>query len=153
MTEARFFDDFAVGDCFVTAARTVTESDVALFAGLSGDYNPLHTDAEYAGAAGYGGRIAHGVLGLAVATGLKFRLGIFDGSVVAVLGLEWTFKGPIRIGDTIHCTLVIEAKRLTRNPERGILLQRMQVINQRLEVVQEGVHTVMLRTRPAAPSE
>ena len=144
---ARYFDDFSVGDRFVTASRTVTEADVTAFAGLSGDYNPIHTDKEFGGASAYGERIAHGVLGLAIATGLKFRLGVFDGSVIAVLGFDWNFKAPIRIGDTIHCTLVIEEKRPTRNPERGILFQRIQVLNHHGDVLQEGVHKVMLRTR------
>ena len=146
----RYFEDFSIGDRFVTSSRTVTEADITLFAGLSGDYNPIHTDKEFAGASAYGERIAHGVLGLAIATGLKFRLGVFDGSVIAILGFEWNFKAPIRIGDTIHCALVIEEKRPTRNPERGILHQRIQVINQNGDVVQEGVHKVMVRSRPTA---
>ncbi|MPY85837.1 MAG: dehydratase, partial [Actinophytocola sp.] len=79
----RYYDDLSVGDTFTTPARTITEYDVAAFAGLSGDYNPVHTDREFATATSFGQPIAHGVLGITVATGLIARTGLFDGTAVA----------------------------------------------------------------------
>ncbi len=144
-----YFEDATVGETHVTPARTITETDVMLFAGLSGDYNPLHTDAEFGKNTVFKERIAHGLLGLAVTTGLKARLGLFDGTVVAFLGLTWDFKKPIFFGDTIHARFTIVEKRETKHPDRGIIVQAVQVLNQRGEVVQEGRHTTMVRRRPA----
>jgi acyl dehydratase len=143
-----YFEDFAVGDEFVTLSRTVTEADIVAFAGLSGDYNQLHTDAEFAAGTIFGERIAHGLLGLAITGGLKQRLGIFDGTVMAFLGLTWDFVGPIRIGDTIHVRMVVAETRTTHKPDRGILVQDVELINQDGRTVQKGRHTAMMRRRP-----
>jgi acyl dehydratase len=143
-----YFEDFKVGDEFVTLSRTVTEADIVAFAGLSGDYNQLHTDAEFAAGTIFGERIAHGLLGLAITGGLKQRLGIFDGTVMAFLGLTWDFVGPIRIGDTIHVRMVVAETRTTHKPDRGILVQDVELINQDGRTVQKGRHTVMMRCRP-----
>src|SRR4029453_18171395 len=97
----RFFDEIPIGEESVSPGRTVTEADIVLFAGLSGDYNILHTDAEYMKSSLSGERIAHGLLGLAIQSGLFTRAGI----PYATLGfgtLRWKFKGPIKIGDTIR---------------------------------------------------
>lgn len=146
-----YWEDFAVGSRWQTAARTVTESDIMGFAGLSGDYNSLHTDEEFARTTPFGRRIAHGLLGLSMLTGLTARLGIFDGTVVAFLGLkDWNFTGPIFIGDTIHAEMEIVEARPTKHPERGLIVRRLRLINQRGEVVQEGSHTLLIRRRPAA---
>lgn len=145
-----YYEDCNVGDSHVTPARTVTEADVVMFAGLSGDYNPLHTDAEFGKGTIFKERIAHGLLGLAITAGLKARLGLFDGSVVAFLGLTWEFKKPIFFGDTIHARFTIAEKRETKQPDRGIIVQDVQVLNQRGEVVQAGRHTVMIKRRPQA---
>jgi acyl dehydratase len=147
MNELCYYDDFNVGDEFITVRRTITESDVMSFAGLSGDFNPLHTDQVFAETTIYGQRIAHGLIGLAISTGLKQRLGVFDGTVIGFLGAEWNFRKPLLIGDTVHCRILIEDMRLTKNPTRGIVRQKVELINQANELVQEGVHTVMLKTR------
>ena len=81
-----YYEDFAVGDTYVTPSRTVGEYDISQFAGLSGDYNPIHTDATFAEASEFGQRIAHGLLGMSILTGLVVRLGIFEGSTIALLG-------------------------------------------------------------------
>jgi acyl dehydratase len=143
-----YFEDFAVGDEFVTLSRTVTEADIVAFAGLSGDYNQLHTDAEFAKDTLFGERIAHGLLGLAITGGLKQRLGIFDGTVMAFLGLTWDFVGPIRIGDTVHARMIVAETRATHKPDRGILVQEVELINQDDSTVQKGRHTVMMQRRP-----
>lgn len=142
---AMFFDDFNVGDTFTSPARTVIESDVAMFAGLSGDYNPLHTDAEFCKDTIFGEKIAHGLLGLSILTGLSTRLGIFDGSAIAFLGInDWKFKKPILINDTIHFEMEIIEKRETSKNDRGILFRSFKLINQKDEVVQDGVLPIMI---------
>jgi acyl dehydratase len=142
-----FYEDYAVGDEFVTPERTVTEADVALFAALSGDYNRLHTDAEYAAHGPFGERIAHGLLGLSIVIGLAYRTEIDSDGALAFLGLSWKFSGPIRLGDTIHAIIQISGMRSTRAPDRGIIVQATQLLNQRGEVVQSGDLTMMLKRR------
>jgi acyl dehydratase len=148
-----FYEDYAVGDQVITPARTVTEADVAMFAALSGDYNRLHTDAEYAAQGPFGERIAHGLLGLSIVIGLAFRTDIDPDGVVAFLGLSWKFSGPIKFGDTIHAVIQIASMRPTRAPDRGIVAQATQLLNQRGEIIQSGELTLMLKRRPAVISD
>jgi acyl dehydratase len=148
-----FYEDYAVGDEFITPARTVTEADVTLFAALSGDYNRLHTDAEYAAQGPFGERIAHGLLGLSIVIGLAYRTEIDPDGAVAFLGLSWKFSGPIRFGDTIHAIIQIASMRPTRALDRGIIVQATQLLNQRGEVVQSGELTMMLRRRVVTSDE
>src|SRR5690554_979593 len=110
MGSALYFDDLQVGGRHTSPARTITEADVVNFAGVSGDYNPLHTDAEASKSTPFGQRIAHGLLGLSVASGLAARAGLTEGSVEAFTGLSWKFKAPILFGDTVR--LVAEVSRL-----------------------------------------
>src|SRR3982750_2799460 len=131
-----FYEDYAVGDAFITPARTVTETDVTMFAALSGDYNRLHTDSEYAAQGPFGERIAHGLLGLSIVIGLSFRTEIDPDGAVAFLGLSWKCSGPIKLGDTIHAIIRVADMRTTRDPERGIIVQATQLLNQRDEIVQ-----------------
>jgi acyl dehydratase len=148
-----FYEDYAVGDEFITPARTVTEAEVTLFAALSGDYNRLHTDAEYAAQGPFGERIAHGLLGLSIVIGLAYRTEIDPDGALAFLGLSWKFSGPIRFGDTIHAIIQIASMRPTRALDRGIIVQATQLLNQRGEVVQSGELTMMLRRRVVTSDE
>jgi acyl dehydratase len=143
-----YWEDFAEGDKFVTRARTVTETDIVMFAAMTGDYNPLHTDAEYAKSSIFGERIAHGLLGLAIGFGLAAGLGIAGGTAIAVLGLNWNFTGPIRIGDTIHVEQTVLEKRETKKPDRGIVVWNIDIVNQSGEMVQKGQSTLIVRRRP-----
>lgn len=145
-----FYEDYAVGDEFVTPARTITEADVTMFAALSGDYNRLHTDADYAAQGPFGERIAHGLLGLSLIIGLIYRTEIDPDGAVAFLGLSWKFSGPIKFGDTIHAIIQISSMRPTRALDRGIVVQATQLLNQRGEIVQAGELTMMLKRRPAS---
>ncbi len=113
-----YFEDMEVGWKARTPGRTVTEADIVEFAGLSGDYTPLHTDAEYARGTIFGERVAHGLLGLAIASGLATRLGFLEETVEAFTGLEWKFRAPIRIGDTIHVEIEVAQKRSGPEPAR-----------------------------------
>ena len=145
-----FFEEFNVGDEITTPRRSITESDVMLFAGLSGDTNPIHTDRVFGGASPFGACIAHGLLGLSVATGLTARTGVLDGTAIALLSVDnWTFKKPIFFGDTIHARVTIVGKCETRHAERGIIQRRVELINQDGQVVQEGTLTTMVKRRAA----
>lgn len=147
-----FWEDFAIGETAESSARTITEADIVNFAGLSGDFNPIHVDAEHASASIFGQRIAHGLLGLAVASGLHMRGGVQYETVLAFLGIErWTFQRPILIGDTIRVHMTISDKRPTSKPDRGILRQQIELRNQRGEVVQHGEFVLLVRRR-AAPA-
>lgn len=144
----RYFEDLTVGEQFITPRRTITESDVTAFAGLSGDYNALHTDAVGAHDSIFGARIAHGVLGLSIVTGLTARLDLFEGTVMALLNVNWNFAGPIYMGDTVHARVIIDDKRETSKPDRGIVVRRFELLNQHDKQVQEGTMTVMMKRRP-----
>lgn len=145
-----FFEDFSVGQTFTSQGRTITESDVVLFAGWSWDTNPPHTDAESMKDSRFGERIAHGMLGLSVAMGLASRLGIFEDSSIALLGVDgWRFHAPIRIGDTVHVTIEITGTRLTSAGDAGILSRRFTLTNQGGAVVQSGDIGLMVATRPS----
>ena len=146
-----YFEDFSTGQVFVSQARTVTETDVVTFAGWSWDTNPVHTDAEAARHGRFGGRIAHGVLGLSVAMGLASRLGVFESCSIALLGIDgWRFRGTLLLGDTVRCRVEILETRLTSKGDAGILRRRFTLLNQREEDVQEGEIALMVSLRPAA---
>ena len=140
-----YFEDFTVGQKFVTKARTITEADIVNFAGMSWDHNQLHTDAEYAASTLYGKRIAHGLLGVIAHAGLSYEL--TEESLLALLELTWQFKAPIYIGDTIHVEQTVKNLRESRSADRGILTFEKEVINQKDEVVQTGTTTILLAKR------
>ncbi len=147
----KYFEEFQVGDQARTVARTMTETDIIQFAALSSDWNPLHTDAEFAAQTPFGARIAHGLLGLSIASGLVARLGIIDGTALAFRGIEeWKFSKPILIGDTIHVeTRVTETKALPRLGGGQVTLD-VAVVNQKGDVCQRGVWGVLVRSRPSS---
>jgi acyl dehydratase len=149
-----YLEDFVLDRALVTNARTVSEADVTLFAGLAGDFNPLHVDEEYAAASEFGGRIAHGPLVLSMAIGLMAQLNLIDGTALALIDLTWQFKGPVKLGDTIKARVTPTEKRPTRKHGRGVLVLRFDVENQRGEPVQTGSITLLMKMRPvsSAPS-
>jgi len=149
---AMYFEDFEEGREFVTGGRLVTEADVRAFAELSGDRNPIHLDPAAAVQAGFDGPVAHGALGLAVATGLANQLGLTRGTLVALLGVTWRFRAPIHYGDTVRLHLRVAAPRATRHPARGLVTLAAELKNQDEEVVQEG-EFVELITRRSHPGE
>ena len=143
------YEDIAEDLAWETPGITVTESHIFAFAGLSGDFFEIHVDDEYARGMGFPGRVAHGILGLALTDGLKNRSEArFRG--VASLSWSWNFRGPILIGDRIAATVRVAGKRLTKRPDRGILTLAITVRNQRGEVVQEGENLLMVLTREGA---
>lgn len=144
----RYFEEFESGESFETHGITVTEAHVVAFAGLSGDFNPIHTDEVAAAETPFGTRIAHGQLGMILAAGLINQTGIHTGTTLALLGYrEWKFLKPILFGDTLRVRVTIEDKRETKKLDRGILLRRIELFNQRDELVQEGFADLMVRRR------
>lgn len=143
-----YFEDVDVGFRFETPSRTVTEADLVAFAGVSGDFNPLHTDAVFAADSIYGERIAHGALVLSLATGLRQRVGLFDGTLLGLLEIRhWRFSTPVRIGDTIRVVSEVTELRPTSKPDRGVMVQRVEVLNQDDVAVQTGELVMLVRRR------
>jgi acyl dehydratase len=143
-----YFEDVDVGFRFETPRRTVTEADLVAFAGVSGDFNPLHTDELFAAESIYGERVAHGALVVSLATGLRQRTGLFDGTLLGLLEIRrWRFLLPVRIGDTIRVVNEITELRETSKRDRGIMVQRVDVINQDDAVVETGDFVLLLRRR------
>jgi acyl dehydratase len=144
---ARYYDELNIGDSWESPRRTITEADVVMFAALSGDYNPIHTDEEFAKTTQFGGRILHGPAAFAIATGLESRLGIKEGTAIAFLGMTWDLRAPVKIGDTIRVRQRVASKRETRKPSTGIVNFQVEILNQRNEIVQEGEWKIMMIRR------
>lgn len=139
------FDEFEIGAIYKSAGRTVTESDVVAFAGLSGDFNPIHTDREFAKESGFGERIAHGMLVQSMATGMANWTGIFEGTTIALLEQVIRYKGVVLFGDTVHLQLEVLEKKASSKPDRGVVRFVANVLNQRDEVLQEGEWTLLMK--------
>ena len=140
-----YFDDFHVGQKFVSKARTITETDIINFVGVSWDHNQLHTDAEYAAGTSYGKRIAHGLLGVVAHAGLSYQL--TEDSILALLELNWKFHLPIYIGDTIYVEQTVKVMHESSTGDRGVLTFEKEVKNQENKVVQTGTTTILLAKR------
>ncbi len=150
MQRGRFFEEFEPGERITTPGRTVTESDVVAFAGLSGDYNLIHTDAEYARDHPFGQRVAHGLLGLSIASGMAVRTGVMEGTVLAFREIsEWKFSLPIFIGDTIHLEMKVGSTRAMPRLGGGAVDLELSVINQKDEVVMRGTWRILVQSQPA----
>jgi len=142
------YEDCAVGDAFTTGGIVVTESLIQAFAGLSGDFFDLHMDDRFARDLGFKGRVAHGILGLALTDGLKNRAE-HRFCAIASLGWNWKFAGPILVGDRIQAEIAVIGRRETKRPDRGIVTLAFKVKNQDGQVVQEGTNELMISRRPA----
>ena len=144
-----WFEDLEVGDHYATGHIVITDAHIVGFAGLSGDFFDVHMDDEFARSQGFAGRIAHGLMGLAMADGLKNRSSVRI-MAVASLGWNWNFKGPILVGDRIGVEVSVKAKRLTGKGDRGLTTLGFSVTNQRGAVVQDGETALLTRLRPGA---
>ena len=143
-----FWEEWKIGAEFQTASRTITEADVVNFAGISGDYNPLHIDEEFCKQTQFGTRIAHGPLVYSIAAGLLFQLHLYDDTLIAFLGFDsLKFTLPVKIGDTVRVRVEVLEKRETSKPDRGVMKRLLQVLNQRDEIVQEGVQAFLLKKK------
>lgn len=143
------WDELEVGAEFWTGGRTVTEGDVLGFSGLTGDFNPLHTDEEFARSSPFGTRVPHGPLIHDMYLGLLDRLGLVEGTALAFLELRCKFLAPVLVGDSIHARVSVADKREARKPDRGVVTFRITMFNQREEPVQEAEHVLMMARRAA----
>jgi len=129
----------------------LTETDVVMFAAMSGDYNELHTSEEFMKHSQFGTRIVHGLLGLAISHGLLFRTGLLEGTAIAFMGIEsWNFEAPIFFGDTIQVKMKVDEKSPSKSKrDRGIIKFFLQIIKQDHTVAQSGFKSLMFKRAPA----
>ena len=150
---ARYFEELEVGQEFRSVTRTIAESDLYIFAGLTGDMTDFHLSTEAATASLFSGRPAHGMLLLGIANGLYNRIGVTDGTGLALMGVEWRFLAPAFIGDTIHLIARVEKKRDIGTPDRGLVFWTARLLNQKGAVLCKGQLIKMVKRNPtAAPS-
>jgi len=151
--ERLYVEDLPLEKTFVTSGRTITEADVVAFAGLSGDFNSLHVDETFAASTPFGGRIAHGLLVLSIASGLSTRLPVLHALQPSLLGMtEVTchWLATTRIGDTIRVELTFIGAQLTRSGTRGRVTERRVALNQDDVTVLDSQWTLLVAARPSA---
>ncbi len=145
-----YFEEFSVGQKIKTVGRTVVESDITSFAGLTGDHNQIHTDAHFAAGTQFGQRVAHGLLGLSIGVGLLMRTGVLEGTVIAFREIaEWKFIKPIYIGDTIHVESEVKETKAIPRIGGGSIVILLDVKNQKGETIMKGTWTALIAGRPA----
>ena len=147
MARGRYFSEFEIDQSFTSGGRTITETDVVNFAGISGDYNPLHIDATFAAKTPFKQRIAHGMLSAAISTGLGQTLGVFEGTTIALMDQTFTYKGAVFFGDTIRLRLTVESTKLSSRGGKGVVVFRSEVLNQDDKAVIVGTWTVLMRDK------
>ncbi len=134
-----------VGQSAMTAGRTIGEGDVNLFAGLVGDFTPIHVDETFARTSPHGTRIAHGPHSMATAIGMATHTGLFGERVIGLVNISWDFSGAVKIGDTVRSRVTVEEVRPTSKPGRGLATYGFEVLNQRDEQIQRGRMKVIAR--------
>jgi acyl dehydratase len=147
-----YFEEFEIGQRYSSAGRTVTERDIVAFAGLSGDFNQIHTDAEFSKNTPFGRRIAHGLLVVSIASGLIDRSGMIEGTVIAFREISnWKFVKPVFIGDTVHVETNITATKAMKRLGGGAVDLELSVKNQEDEIVMKGTWKALIISRPESP--
>lgn len=151
MSTTRYFEDFQPGQVFESTGRTITETDLTMFSMLSGDWNPIHADAEFAKGTRYGQRVVHGALGIALATGMLHQLGVFERSAVAMMSLRnWEFVAPIFVGQTLRLRMEILEAEAGTSKRVGRVNRRLQLLDQTDAVIQDGTTDVLVLKRESA---
>jgi len=144
----KYWEDFAVGDKYHTGAVTVTETHMVLFAGLTGDYYPLHSNEEFAKTTPFGGRIIHGPLTFCLAVGLVAQSGIFGNSIIAFLGCDkLSLPAPVRPGDTISVEVEVASKRETSKKDRGVVTMNYVVKNAEGQCTMQAVMNFLMKRK------
>jgi len=144
-----YFEEFELGQTVETVGRTVTEADIVGFAGLSGDYNQIHTDAQYAAGYLFEQRVAHGLLVMSIVSGLAVRTGFIEGTVLAFREVSgWKFSKPVFIGDTVRARLEVTDKKAMARLGGGAVTLKVSVVNQHDEVVQRGEWSMLINSQP-----
>ncbi|KPL16014.1 MAG: dehydratase [Anaerolineae bacterium SM23_84] len=143
-----YFEEFEVGHSAVSPGRTVTEADIVSFAALSGDWNPIHTDAQFAERDTFGQRVAHGLLVMSITQGLVMRLGVLEGTALALREIEaWKFSLPVFIGDTIRVRATVTETKPMHRLGAGLVRLKLEVLNQEDNVVQRGRWAALVKSR------
>ncbi|MEL6151899.1 MAG: MaoC/PaaZ C-terminal domain-containing protein [Chloroflexota bacterium] len=145
-----YFEEFEVGTKMKTRGRTITEADLVNFAGLTGDYNPMHTSAAYAENTMFGKRVAHGMLSLSYAVGQAYQLGFLEQTVLAFRELDMKFSQPVLIGDTIHVELEVKEVKPMARLGGGNVVMGVKIVNQDGKTVQKGNWTMLMAFAPEA---
>ncbi len=148
-TRGMYFEEFEVGLEIQTSARTITETDIVNFAGLSGDFNFIHTNAEAAQETPFGRRVAHGMLVASIATGLSVQQGFIDGTTLAFRELEWKFTKPVFIGDTVQVRIKVTETKAMARLGGGLVVFDARVVNQNGDLVHKGVMKMLIKSREA----
>jgi acyl dehydratase len=144
-----YFEEIEVGYRLITAGRTVTEADVVAFAGLSGDFTQIHTDAEFTRDSPFGQRVAHGMLIMSIASGLVAQTGLLEGTVMAFREIEsWKFVKPVFFGDTVHVEVEIVETKALRRLGGGLVGINLYVKNQAQDTLMKGTWTVLFANKP-----
>jgi acyl dehydratase len=146
---SKYFEDFKVGDRFRTPGKTITEGAITMVIGLCGLTSPLFNNEEYAKKTPFGSRIAPGRLTLLIMGGLEEQLGLYDETVIALVGIDKVrIKASLRPGDTIYVDMEIIKVKETSKPDRGMVTHKSTCVNQRGEMVLENEATHLIRRRP-----
>ena len=146
-----YFEEFEEGQQIVTTSRTITETDIVNFAGLSGDYNQIHIDAEYVKNTPFKQRIAHGLLVTSIASGLAVQTGFMEGTVIAFREISnWKFSQTVFIGDTVHAEITVVETKALRRLGGGAVAAKVSVINQNGVTVITGTWTFLMASEPQA---
>ncbi len=148
MARGKYFEEFEIGEEVISPARTITEADVVMFAALTGDFNQLHTDEEFAKTTPFGRRIAHGLLVLSDAVGLLGRLGFIEGTALAFRELAWKFSQPVFMGDTVHVKARCRELKPMARLGGGLVIFDLSVVNQQGKTVQKGEWHVLMASKP-----
>ena len=144
----RYFEAFEIGQTLFTAGRTITESDIVSFAGISGDFNQMHVDAQYAAAGEFGQRVAHGLLVVSIVSGLIVQTGLMEGTVLAFRELDWKFSRVVVIGDTVRAKIEITSKKALPRLGGGSINAKITVLNQDDQAVHRGNMVLLMRSQP-----
>jgi 3-hydroxybutyryl-CoA dehydratase len=143
-----YFEEFELGQSVTSVGRTITEADVVGFAALTGDWTSIHVDAEYAAQHPFGQRVAHGLLGLSVASALAVRMGFMEGTVLAFREInDWKFSLPIFFGDTIRVRASVVGLKAMSRLGGGAVTFKVEILNQEDKVIQRGKWTVLMMSR------
>jgi acyl dehydratase len=143
-----YFEEFEEGITLITRGRTITEADLVNFAALTGDFNPMHTDAEYCKNSFMGQRVAHGMLIMSYAVGQAYQLGILERTVLAFRSLEVKFSLPVYIGDTIRVELKVSETKEAKRLGGGSVSLKFRILNQDNKAVQKGTMTMLMASKP-----
>ncbi|HVO43635.1 MAG TPA: MaoC/PaaZ C-terminal domain-containing protein [Aggregatilineales bacterium] len=147
-THGLWFEEFTEGTVITSRGRTITESDIVAFAGLTGDFNSMHTNAEYMKTHQFGARVAHGALVFSIAIGQLYQLNILEGTIIAFTSFEMKMRLPVMIGDTIHATATVTGSRPMAAAGGGLVILDVKVLNQEDKVVEKGEWSFMVKSRP-----